>query len=46
MVEPIRIMVVVMELSEILDGIIDFNNQLEVLVPKPGKGAIENPEQA
>ena len=27
-------------------GLLDFNNQLEVLVPKPGKGAIENPEQA
>ncbi len=27
-------------------GLFDFNNQLEVLVPKPGKGAIENPEQA
>ena len=27
-------------------GLLDFSNQLEVLVPKPGKGAIENPEQA
>jgi lipoprotein-releasing system permease protein len=27
-------------------GLLDFNHQLEVLVPKPGKGAIENPEQA
>ena len=27
-------------------GLLDFNNQLEVFVPKPGKGAIENPEQA
>lgn len=27
-------------------GLLDFNNQLEVLVPKPGKGAIENPEEA
>ena len=27
-------------------GLLDFNNQLEVLVPKPGKGAIENPDQA
>ncbi|MBP6182877.1 FtsX-like permease family protein [Flavobacterium sp.] len=27
-------------------GLFDFNHQLEVLVPKPGKGAIENPEQA
>ena len=27
-------------------GLLDFNNQLEVLVPKPGRGAIENPEQA
>ena len=27
-------------------GLLDFNNQLEVLVPKAGKGAIENPEQA
>lgn len=27
-------------------GLLDFNNQLEVLVPKPGSGAIENPEQA
>ena len=27
-------------------GLLDFNHRLEVLVPKPGKGAIENPEQA
>ena len=27
-------------------GLLDFNRQLEVLVPKPGKGVIENPEQA
>lgn len=27
-------------------GLLDFNNQLEVLVPKPGKGTIENQEQA
>jgi lipoprotein-releasing system permease protein len=27
-------------------GLLDFNNSLEVLVPKPGKGAIENPAQA
>lgn len=27
-------------------GILDFKNQLEVLAPKPGKGNIENPEQA
>ncbi len=27
-------------------GLLDFNNQLEVFVPKPGKGNIENPEQA
>jgi lipoprotein-releasing system permease protein len=27
-------------------GLLDFNNQLEVLVPKPGKGAIENPAEA
>lgn len=27
-------------------GLLDFNRQLEVLVPKPGKGGIENPEQA
>ena len=27
-------------------GLLDFNNRLEVLAPKPGKGAIENPEQA
>ena len=27
-------------------GLLDFNNFLEVLVPKPGKGAIENPEEA
>jgi lipoprotein-releasing system permease protein len=27
-------------------GLLDFNKQLEVLVPKPGKGAITNPEQA
>ena len=27
-------------------GLLDFNNQLEVLVPRPGKGNIENPEEA
>jgi lipoprotein-releasing system permease protein len=27
-------------------GLLDYNNSLEVLVPKPGKGAIENPEEA
>ena len=27
-------------------GIFDFNNQLEVFVPKPGKGLIENPDDA
>ena len=27
-------------------GLLDFNNSLEVLVPKPGKGAIENPADA
>ena len=27
-------------------GLLDFNNQLEVLVPKAGKGSIENAEQA
>ena len=27
-------------------GLFDFNNRLEAYVPKPGKGAIENPEQA
>jgi lipoprotein-releasing system permease protein len=27
-------------------GLLDFNNQLEILVPKPGKGNIENPEEA
>ncbi|WP_291098671.1 MULTISPECIES: ABC transporter permease [unclassified Flavobacterium] len=27
-------------------GLLDFNNQLEVLAPKPGKGAIENPAEA
>lgn len=27
-------------------GLYDFNNPLEVFVPKPGKGAIENPEEA
>lgn len=27
-------------------GLLDFNRPLEVFVPKPGKGAIENPEQA
>ena len=26
-------------------GLLDFNNQLEVLAPKPGKGAIENPAE-
>jgi lipoprotein-releasing system permease protein len=27
-------------------GLLDFNKQLEILVPKPGKGAITNPTQA
>lgn len=27
-------------------GLLDFHTDLEVFVPKPGKGAIENPEQA
>ncbi len=27
-------------------GLLDFNRQLEVLVPKPGRGAITNPAQA
>jgi lipoprotein-releasing system permease protein len=27
-------------------GLLDFNNQLEVLVPRPGKGTIESAEQA
>ena len=27
-------------------GLLDFNNQLEVLVPRPGKGNIENPDDA
>ena len=27
-------------------GLFDFNHKFEVLVPKPGKGIIENPEQA
>lgn len=27
-------------------GILDFENQLEIFAPKPGKGAIENPEEA
>ena len=27
-------------------GLLDFNRQLEVLAPKPGKGAIENPKEA
>lgn len=27
-------------------GLFDFNNILEVLVPKPGKGTIENPDDA
>ena len=27
-------------------GLLDFNRPLQVFVPKPGKGAIENPEQA
>jgi lipoprotein-releasing system permease protein len=27
-------------------GLLDFNNQLEVMVPKPGKGTIENPDEA
>lgn len=27
-------------------GLLDYNNKFEVLVPKPGKGAIENPAEA
>jgi len=27
-------------------GLLDFNHYLEVLAPKPGKGAIENPQEA
>ena len=27
-------------------GLLDFNNALSILVPKPGKGAIENPAEA
>ncbi len=27
-------------------GLLDFNNSLEVLIPKPGKGTIENPAEA
>jgi lipoprotein-releasing system permease protein len=27
-------------------GLFDFNNKFEVFVPKPGKGAVENPENA
>jgi len=27
-------------------GLLDYNNPLEILAPKPGRGAIENPEQA
>jgi lipoprotein-releasing system permease protein len=27
-------------------GLLDYNNQLEAMVPKPGKGNIENPEEA
>ncbi|TRX36314.1 ABC transporter permease [Flavobacterium restrictum] len=27
-------------------GLLDFNNLLEVMAPKPGKGAIENPQDA
>lgn len=27
-------------------GLFDFNNPFEVFVPKPGKGAIDNPEEA
>jgi lipoprotein-releasing system permease protein len=27
-------------------GLFDFNNPLEVFVPKPGKGPVENPEEA
>ena len=27
-------------------GLLDFNNSLEVLAPKPGKGTIENPAEA
>lgn len=32
--------------TEFSMGILDFKNQLEVLAPRPGKGNIENPEQA
>lgn len=32
--------------SKLSMGLFDFNNKLEVFVPKPGEGTIENPEQA
>lgn len=32
--------------SEFSMGILDFENPLQVFAPKPGKGAIENPEEA
>jgi hypothetical protein len=32
-----------MELHRNSQWIADFNKQLEILVPKPGKGAITNP---
>ena len=27
-------------------GLLDYNNQLQVMVPRPGKGNIENPDEA
>jgi hypothetical protein len=30
-----------MELQKFSMGLLDFNKQLEILVPKPGKGAIQ-----
>jgi lipoprotein-releasing system permease protein len=38
-IEPDTYQVVVgYGIAEILNGLLDFNKQLEILVPKPGKG--------
>jgi lipoprotein-releasing system permease protein len=43
-IEPDTYQVVVgMELHRVLMGLLDFNKQLEVLVPKPGRGALQIP---
>jgi hypothetical protein len=34
-----------MECTEVLNGLLDFNKQLEILVPKPGKELLQIPRK-